>query len=221
MSSFDLTPTFGVEGTFTPDNLVYEEDTLITRQVTLVSGENRTRGAVLGRTATAGTAVAAASSGNTGNGTCSAVTTGGRAIAGVYKVLFIEPTTNLGTFEVIAPDGKYAGRGVVGTAFSGAVNFTISDGATDFVAGDGFDITVTAITYKYKLSAAAATDGSEVPCAILWYDTDASSADKLCPVATRGLFNERALTFGTGHTADSTREALQLLGIHLRSSIKA
>lgn len=219
--SIDLTPTFGVEGTFTPDNLTYDDGSLITRTVTLTTGESRSRGAVLGRTATAGTAVAAAASGNTGNGTCSAVTTGGRAIAGVYKVLFIEPAANLGTFEVIAPDGKYVGRGVVGSAFSGAVNFTISDGATDFVAGDGFDITVTAITYEYKLSASASTDGSEVPCAILLYDTNATSADVLCAVATRGVFNERALTFGTGHTADSTREALQLLGIHLRSSIKA
>jgi hypothetical protein len=36
------------------------------------------------------------------------------------------------------------GEGVVGTAYNGTVNFTIADGATDFVAGDAFTVHVAA-----------------------------------------------------------------------------
>lgn len=101
-------------------------------------------GKLVGSVATAGTAVAAAVAGNTGNGTCGAVTVGAGAKAGVHKVTFIEPTTNLGTFIVEDPDGIVIADGVVGTAFSGGgLGFTIADGATDFAAGDQFTITVT------------------------------------------------------------------------------
>lgn len=210
------------EGMHTGEFILSEQDGGLSREnVTIAaSAAALPAGQVLGRIR--GAVTSAALGTNTGNGVMGAVTAGAGAKEGDYKLTVIEPAANGGAFMVEDPDGAVVGHGAVAVAFAaGGLSFTLADGATDFVAGDGFDITVTAITYKYKLSAAAATDGSEVPCAILWYDTDASSADKLCPVATRGLFNERALTFGTGHTADSTREALQLLGIHLRSSIKA
>nr|WP_294864353.1 head decoration protein [uncultured Pseudogulbenkiania sp.] len=69
---------------------------------------------------------------------------------------------------------------------------------------------------KLVLSASAANDGSEVPYAILADDdVDASGADVEVMAYFNGPFNAAALTFGTGHTAASTFDALRDKGIFL------
>ena len=91
------------------------------------------------------TAAAAALGTNTGNGTFGAITAAAPARPGVYTLTIIEPGANVGTFVVADPDGNQIGDGVVATAFAaGGLGFTLADGATDFVAGDSFAITVTA-----------------------------------------------------------------------------
>jgi len=62
---------------------------------------------------------------------------------------------------------------------------------------------------KYLLSASAAVDGSQTPDAILAEDAAAASADVQAAAYFSGEFNELALTFGAGHTADSTRAGLR------------
>jgi len=62
---------------------------------------------------------------------------------------------------------------------------------------------------KYILSLAAASDGSEVPRAIIAVDINATSGDKPGQVYVQGEFNERSLIFGTGHTAATVREPLR------------
>lgn len=74
---------------------------------------------------------------------------------------------------------------------------------------------------KLTLSLSAAGDGSETPRYILVENTDASAGDKECNFYRTGEFNEAAITFGTGHTADSTREALADLGIFLKTNVPA
>lgn len=69
---------------------------------------------------------------------------------------------------------------------------------------------------KFIASLAAAVDGSEVPRVIVAEDCDASAGDKRCAVYRTGEFNQDALTLGTGHTADSVRDGLRDLGIHLK-----
>lgn len=86
----------------------------------------------------------AADAGNTGDGTIGAVTVAADSAVGVYKAICIEPATDAGTFEVFGPDGVSIGTATVAVEFSNILTFTIADGATDFVAGDTFDITVTA-----------------------------------------------------------------------------
>ena len=90
------------------------------------------------------TATAAALGTNTGNGAMGAITVDeSLARAGVYTLTIIEPGSNVGTFVVADPDGAQIGDGVVATAFdAGGIAFTLADGATDFVAGDSFKITV-------------------------------------------------------------------------------
>lgn len=200
----------------TNDTLIAgEADDLVSRKVTVLSGENRTRGAVLGKKVTAATVVGAADSGNTGgSGTIGSLSAGTGAQVGVYRAVCIEPAANAGTFAVYDPSGIEIGKATVAVAFTGQVNFTIAD-ATDFVAGDAFSITVSAATEKYLLSLLAATDGSQRPDAVLAVDCDASAADAEALVYVRGTFAESALTFGTGHTADSVREGLRRKGITL------
>ncbi len=95
----------------------------------------------------ASTGTGAAVAGNTGNGTITASpSTGANAKVGVYRITCIEPATDLGKFQVEDPDGIVLGVATVGSAFSTGshLTFTIADGATDFVSGDWFTITVAA-----------------------------------------------------------------------------
>lgn len=60
-----------------------------------------------------------------------------------------------------------------------------------------------------------AVDGSQVPYAILATDTDATSADAVCPVYKAGEFNSNAITFGGTDTAATHKEALRDADIQL------
>lgn len=205
--------------------LIVGPDDPMTRSITLLSGQNLTRGSVLGRIDTGGTTSAAKAGGNTGNGTLTLdATTPVRAGAktGVYTVRFTAAATNNGTFRVTDPDGFVLGEVVMAGgagAWDNDIKFAVADGSTDFVVGDGFDITVAAGSGKYKLAATAAVDGSAIPVAILAEDTDASAGDKVTPAYMGGVFDENALTYGTGHTAATVREALRDVGIKLQPSI--
>lgn len=89
---------------------------------------------------------AAKAGGNTGNGTNTLdVTTPvlANAQVGVYTIRCVTAAANSGTFEVKDPKGQSLGQYVVGATFADQIKFVIADGATDFIVGDGFDVTVT------------------------------------------------------------------------------
>lgn len=112
--------------------------------------------------------------------------------------------TNQGTYQ---PDNLIAGE------FPRvARKVTIGTGA-NLVAGAVVG-RITA-TGKYILSASAAADGSQTPDAILAEDAAAASADVQAIVYFSGEFNELALIFGAGHTANSTRAGLKDKSIYL------
>ena len=137
-------------------------------------------------TVTASAASSAAYSGNTGNGTMGAITVSSGAKLGAYSLTITEPGTNVGNFIVQDPDGILVGQGDVAAAFSaGGLAFTLADGSTDFVAGDGFTITVAAGDGKYVPYDDDNVDGSEVAFAIAYAEVDATSADKDCTVIAR------------------------------------
>jgi hypothetical protein len=163
-----------------------------------------------------GTATSAAGAGNTGNGTMGTVTPGTGTKVGVYRVVFIEPITNLGTFLVEDPTGLIVGRGFVGTAFAGGgLGFTIADGATDFVAGDQFLITVAAGSGKYVPLNPLATDGSEV-CAGVAYDgvKAAAAVDAKGVVIVRhAKLNSSEIDWGTLSAPQIATATAQLLAL--------
>ena len=175
------------EGNYTAEFLLSEENGYRSRDnITLKTPENLKAGAVLGREITAATEASAAAAGNTGDGAMGAVTASAGAKEGTYVLTIIEPAANAGTFTVEDPDGIEIGNGTVAVAFSaGGIAFTLADGATDFVAGDRFTITVTAASFKYQAHDPAATDGTQDAVGILLSDIDASAADKAAAAITR------------------------------------
>lgn len=208
------------------DGILGGANDLITRAIVLLTGQNLLRGTVLGKVAAnkgAATVGAPAFTG-TGNGV---LTRADPAYAvgvqeGTYNVRLIEAAANAGNFQVIRPDGTVDGIAAVGVAYDGQIKFTIADGSTDFSNAANFTLAVTIADTsagKYVQSLAAATDGSQVPCAILGEDCDATATDKNTVGHMAGTFDENALIYGTGHTASSVREALRDSGINLQSSL--
>lgn len=211
-----------VSDAFIPDQLIAGHLNLVTDTVTIGGAAALVRGSVLGRYVTAATEVAAAVGGNTGNGAMGAVTASGPVMEGVYTLRITKAAANAGDFAVRDPLGNVIGLGTVGVLFNvGGLSFTLADGAADFAVGDSFTITVTELTEKYKLSAAAATDGSQIPAAILADAVDASGGDKAGGVYLMGEFNGAALTLGAGHTLASVKAALRSKGIFIKSSVSA
>lgn len=206
---------------YSPDKLLTgPSDQIVSEAITLLSGENRTRGALLGKI-TLG-AVSETHAGNTGNGVLTPDANTpllANAQVGVYQAVCIAAAGNGGTFRVSDPKGNVLGDIAVGSTFANQIKFVIADGSTDFIVGDTFLITVAAGSLKYKLSLAAAVDGSQEPNAILANDANASAADVATVAYIAGTFNSGAMTFGTGHTAASTKDGLRDKGIFIKTTI--
>lgn len=190
--------------------------------ITLKTGQNRVAGAVLGANVAGTSASAAKSGGNTGNGALTLDATAPIQPGikeGVYVVRAIAAAVNSGTFRVEDPDGNVLGDVAVGATFSDDIKFVIADGATDFIVGDGFDITISALTYKHLEYDPAGTDGAQTVSGILMKNTNATAADTLTTALKRGpaVVNVNDLIWKTGMTAaqkTTARTALLALGIN-------
>ena len=172
-------------------------------------------GTVLGKVF-AGTAAAVAYAGNTGTGTVGTITVGGSAKAGVYKVTIVEPATDAGKFIVEDPSGIQVGVGTVAVAFTGGgLSFTISD-ATDFVSGDGFNITVTQTSVKYKPAEEDATDGSNIFAGIFMmtsggddYFTAAADTDYTVVIMEQdGMVSAEGLIFDSSYDSAAKKQVV-------------
>lgn len=125
---------------------------------------------------------------------------------------------DLETFRVTAPDGDVIGEVAAGGTFSNQIKFAVADGTTDFVIGDGFDITVAVGSKKGKLCNRTAVDGSQIADCVLAADTD-TTADALAVCYQSGEFIREALIFGSGDSAANHEDELRDRGIYLRSEI--
>lgn len=202
------------------DWLKHELDRFLHRRAGVIaSGSGKVgSGTVLGKIV-AGTATAAAGGGNTGNATIAMhgtpLATGVRP--GVYTITVIEPASDAGAFVVADPDGVEIGSGVIGTLFAGPIRFTITDGATDAVAGDRFTVTVAAGTGKFVPIDFDAVNGAEVAAAIVIEGVDATSADAETAVLTgHAQIVTSQLTWPDGTTTNQKNAAiaqLEKLGI--------
>lgn len=201
--------------------------------ITLISGQNLVAGTVLGQI-TAGTATSAvkASGANTGNGTLVVDATTpvlANADVGIYTVRCIIAGTNTGTFIVTSPTGRVIGEPIIvagagGTiTFANQIKFVITDAGTDFIVGDGFDVTVAAGSLKWTQLASAALDGSQNAAGILMLDCNAASADTAGVAVTRkAIVKTSGLTWPGGISAGAKATAtaqLKALGILIRTDV--
>ena len=190
-------------------------------QVTIVSGAGKlAAGSVLGKIKYGAISQAFA---GTGNGTMgSLVRAASGCVAGAWKVRCINAQTNGGIFEVVDPNGMSRGTVAVGVAFSNGIGFTIADGATDFVLGDTFTVTVAAGSGKYNLIDPEDVTGLQEAAGILYGAVDATSADKQAAMIAR---DAEVLTSSLNYSdADATetaaiKAALKALGIIVREVI--
>lgn len=180
------------EGIYRTESLISEAPGSQSREAIVVkSGSNLKSCAVLATILSGTVASAAKAGGNTGNGTFTLDATTPLLLGaklGVYTLRCIAAAVNNGTFRLEDPDGivlsdivMAGGAGTVAEQINGA----LADGVTDFVVGDGFDITVTALVEKEVEYNPAGTDGSQIATGILYAAVDATSAD------TRGVAFKR------------------------------
>lgn len=194
-------------------------------QITVALSQTLVAGQVIGKLAVGVPVVTASAVTGTGNGVLTLAGTPyvANCQPGVYKVVFIEPIANLGTFQVFDPNGKFVNQGFVGTAFSTQIAFTIADGSTDFLAGDNFSITVAPATTYGQVVAydPAATNGAQFAAGVLFAPvTTSGSATKRGVITARAAtVNGNCLTWPSGISAANKAvaiAALNALGIIVR-----
>lgn len=212
---------FGTESTYAPDGLVRLGFPIKDKKFTLLSGQNDLlRGMVLGK-ATMGAATAAPKSGGNGSADGTFVIdattpTLAGAIPGIYTLRVIElHAAHDYTWELNDPNGKSLGSfRLTGTGaaitIAEQIKGALTDGATDWVVGHGFDITVPAGTGKVKKAVATAVDGSQYPIGVLIEDADAGAGDVECMVRIRGGFNLEKLIHDESFTDATLEVALEL-----------
>ena len=84
--------------------------------------------------------------GNTGNGVMGAITVGSKAEIGDYLLTCVEAVADGGVFQVESPSGYSLPDLTVAVAYdTDHLDMTLADGATDFIVGDVFTITVAAV----------------------------------------------------------------------------
>lgn len=197
--------------------------------ITVLSGQNLVAGAVIGAVPAGTSASAAKSGGNTGDGTFVLDATTPilpRAKEGVYTLRCITAATNGGVFRLEDPDGIVLGDFTITGGAGGTVTVSeqikgvITDGATDFAVGDGFDITISALTEKIAEYDPAGTNGSQIVRGILYDAVDATSADTAGVIVARGplIVNANDLTWKSGMTtAQKTTAKAALLTRGIRA----
>ena len=204
--------------TYIPDQLIAGNLKLVTQPITLQAGTLQ-RGTVLGQQSGSPTVTSALV---TGNGTLGSVSNGPSVQAGAYVLR----ATGATTFTVAAPDGLAMPNATVGTAYSNAdINFTITAGGTAFAAGDEFVINIPSGNYVSCVK--TASDGSQIPVAILADYADASGGAVATGAYVMGEFNVNAIVVDASWGANSAAwgpalsAMLRNTGIFLKSVVSA
>ncbi len=197
------------------DVVLFEQPSHYSRSTaTIVSGAGVLKpGTVLGeRTKTA--ANATADGGNTGDGAISAITLGALAEVGTYDLVCIAAAANAGTFAVFTPSGFRLADTTVAVAYVGGhLNFTISDGAADFIVGDKFTVDVTG-DGKYDFAKDGDVTGLADAVSVLLEEVDATAADvtNALVLARDSIVSEQGLIFHST-VDDTTKRAAMKAGL--------
>lgn len=142
-------------------------------------------GTILARRSVA-TAVTASAVTGTGNGTVTSATVVEGPIVplvGAYVLTVITAVANGGVWKLVDPNGALIAGNLVMTVGAGAatifevggLRFTITDGGTDFAAGDTATLTVAADGKMVPFDPAGA-GGAQIPLAVLTYEVTRTGA---------------------------------------------
>ena len=119
------------------------------RALTVLSGQNLVAGAVLGRVSLGIGRVSIPTVVGTGDGTATLVFAGPDVEVGNYVLTCTAAVAHGGVFSLTTPSGKVLpsftmtpGAGGTTAYTSRHINFSITDGATDFIVGDAFTFVV-------------------------------------------------------------------------------
>jgi len=180
-------------------------------------------GTILARQAVALAVVAAADGGNTGNGVASAATVvaGSQVpLVGVYRFEIVETVTEGGVGRLLDPNGsQVAGNlildpaGEAATVFEAAgLQFTITEGSTDFALDDFFTLTVAA-DGKLVPFATDGAGGAQIPKAVLTYDVVAAGAgdESIRDMVSGSVRAERLIIDADGDASNITDAILDQL----------
>jgi len=205
---------------FTPDNLFAgHEIPVLVKGVTLEAGQGELkRGTVLGKiTKTIGTLTEPGDA----KGSIGSVVLGKGVKLGTYKLICTTATSTgvKAVFKAIDPEGIRLDDAVAGTAYSGPISFTITEGTSGFALGDTFVIPVVAGSGQYKIVNSTNVDGSQDADCILADNADTTTS-VVAVAYTSGHFNRKALVFGGTDTADMHKARLRELGIFLSENVK-
>lgn len=176
------------------------------------------KGTILARRAVLAAIVAAADAGNTGDGTVTAASVVAGAVVplvGAYVLRCTEAVVNGGVFRLEDPNGAIIAadlRLTVGaggaTVFEvGGMTFTVTDGATDFAAGDFFTLTTSA-DGKLVPFAPAGSRGDQLPLAVLTYEvTKTGAGTEPIRALVAGCVNKDRLLIDVDGNGDNITDA--------------
>lgn len=165
-------------------------------------------GTILGRREVA-TAVTASAITGTGNGTVTAATVVAGEVpqVGAYMLVNTLVVADGGVFELRAPNGQVVASGLrltVGAGGTtvlraGGLQFTVTDGSTNFALGDSFTLTVAA-DGKMTPFDPAGVGGAQIPTAVLTYEVTATGAGTLAirPLVTGQVNFDRLIIDADG-----------------------
>lgn len=190
--------------TYTQDNLEVCPEGL--KNVTVKAGTTLARGDLVKLTGKFAIAAAVAGT-NKGNGTVGTISVLDTAMVGSYKFVMLTATT----FAVYTPLGERLADGANTVAYAGGqIVFTVTAGATAFVAGDSFTMAVTkAASPVVELF----TTGS-APYSVMFDTIDATGGAKVGRAYREAELLASSVNFGTGTLAEVV-DALDALDIHL------
>lgn len=193
--------------------------------LTFAAADTFVKGTILARRSVAIAVTASAVTG-TGNGTVTAATVvAGPAVplAGAYVLTVVTAVTHGGVWKLVDPNGALVTDGLVMTASTGAatvfeaggLQFTITDGSTDFAAGDTATLTVAADGKLVPYNPATGAAGEQYPVAVLTYEvTRASGGDTPIRALVAGEVNKNRLVIDAGTTITNAHlDQLRHMGI--------
>jgi len=206
-----------VHDAYIPDQLIAGQAPPLVTQPILLNTGTLQRGTVLG--ALSPQAIeAVATVGNTGNGVISGLTRGAGSMEGAY-VLTAKTATDFG---VVDPEGNVLPDLTTGVAYAQqGLNLTLTAGGVAFVAGDSFTLNSYDATGQYKISVATASDGSQIPSAVLVDYADASGGVITAGAYIQGAFNARSLIYDPSWTLATLRAAMRAFSLIVKNPVSA